>query len=490
MTSMTPLFSPPRRWSVAVLVVLAGLFYLAFDLSFLSHRGLASTYLTHIRQSEISGSACVANLTLLQSLNITRPDQKSVNYAQLCLAPSFTAGTEQKLSVQQLDIDLPELRSIPFEVGSDTSSILSSSSHDLDTSSVQHSVALPRVPAKRPDASHILFGVATTVKRLNDSLPAFRHWASGNGARIHAVVESSEGVQETLQRAEAMDIKLDISESTAKMDDRYFSHIAMFPSLKSPNTRWMAFIDDDTFFLSMPALIQMLDRYDPSQPHYVGGLSENSDQVASWGLWAYGGAGVFLSTPLMDELYKVYDECFAVGFTADWRISQCIYQHTTTKLSWEQSLHQMDLAMDQSGFYESGRQLPLSIHHWKSWIHLDVVAMATVSRVCGVECVLKRLRLRDGWILTNGFSIVQYSNGWSGQDATVERTWESWDGKHNQSPGANFLHSLGPLRAKDEKKRSYRLKAASVDGKVVRQFYVSHDNVEPNSVIEVCWHAS
>ncbi|KAG7148079.1 hypothetical protein HYQ46_003060 [Verticillium longisporum] len=56
--------------------------------------------------------------------------------------------------------------------------------------------------------------------------------------------------------------------------------------------------DDDTFFAAMNGLVAKLTTYDPTQPQYVGTLSEDMTTVRLHGSQAFGGGGVFLSRPL------------------------------------------------------------------------------------------------------------------------------------------------------------------------------------------------
>jgi hypothetical protein len=91
-------------------------------------------------------------------------------------------------------------------------------------------------------------------------------------------------------------------------------------------------------------------------------MSENEAHVAIFGVIAYGGAGVFFSRPLLDQLGNVWDQCGGATEHGDGRIAQCIYQYTTTKLTIELDLYQLDLKTDAAGFFEAGRSQPLSVH--------------------------------------------------------------------------------------------------------------------------------
>lgn len=336
------------------------------------------------------------------------------------------------------------------------------------------------IPPKRVDASHIIFGVATTYERLYDSLDGFAHWAGHSNARIFALIEPHGKLSKLRAKAQSLGIDLTIKESDIEYNSRYFSLLRLLHDNLQEGTQWGCVIDDDTFFLSMPRLVERLKSYDATKPYYVGGLSESQPQIGVFGVMGFGGAGVFLSRPLLEQLNDVHDKCQEMSGTGDRKIAHCVYQYTSTKLTVDNDLRQLDLMGDASGFFESGRQQPLSVHHWKSWYHADMVKLSAVSAVCGDSCLLLQWRFKDGWVLTNGFSVVHYSEELPDSDFSIEKTWDDHNGANQDS----FLHALGPLRAKDEAKFSYRLEDAIVERGQVRQFYIHRGLPDGDLVLE------
>ncbi|KAJ6096602.1 hypothetical protein N7486_007348 [Penicillium sp. IBT 16267x] len=342
-------------------------------------------------------------------------------------------------------------------------------------------------PPNIPDASHIDFGVATTVSRLNESLDQFVHWAGYTRTRIFALIEPDEsgvGIESVRAKADAMGVNLLITEANDDYLHRYFALIPLLEDNLRESTQWSVIIDDDTFFPSMPALVDALAAYDHTKPMYIGGVSEGVPQIAAFGLIAFGGAGVILSRPLLSELTAVYDECERMTFSGDRRIANCIYQYTNTRMTVDHRFHQLDLMKDASGFFESGRELPLSVHHWKSWFQADIPKLSVISELCGPTCLLRRWKFSDGWMLTNGFSVVKY--GWmpGPNDLSMEMTWEPHNGANTES----YLHELGPLRPKDLEKVSYLLADSVVeeDGSV-RQWYIMRDADLGDEILELSW---
>ena len=154
----------------------------------------------------------------------------------------------------------------------------------------------------------------------------------------------------------------------------------------------------------------------------------------------------------------------------------------------ENRLHQLDLHGDASGFFESGRELPLSVHHWKSWFWTPMDKLAAVSKVCGDACLLKRWRFEDGWYITNGYSVVKYGDEGDlaktkVEDLSIEKTWwdeYEWDGRYEEA--------FGKIRPKDDRKASLRLEDAIVEGNRVRQIYIRRGDAERSDrVLELVW---
>lgn len=348
------------------------------------------------------------------------------------------------------------------------------------------SLTVPQ-PRKLADASHIDFGVATSVERLNESLDAFAHWAGYTRTRMFALIEtdrSDNGIRDVKAKADALGINLHITESDDDYLHRYFALIPLLNEHARETTQWGCVIDDDTFFLSMPRLVDALAKYDHTTSMYIGGLSESIPQIATFGMIGFGGAGVFLSKPLMNEITNVYDECSAMDFTGDRRIAICVYRYTQTRLTVDHRLRQLDLMHDASGFFESGREPPLTVHHWKSWFHADMPKLSVIAELCGDSCLLRQWHFSDGWILTNGFSVIKYHADPDANDITMEQTWDAHNGANDES----YLHELGPLRRKDEDKKSFHLvDAVVVDSNHAIQWYVMRDPKNGDQVLELSW---
>ena len=331
------------------------------------------------------------------------------------------------------------------DVVANISSPLISSTTTLDLTADCSAIETPpceplllRVPPAYPQKQypHLLFGVASTYERIKDSLPVFAHWLAGTGAQLVAVISDADtptsnnnnlpdlASLETLYHNHGIlatfippsfksplprkgeDHSQHPPSGPAPVEQLHFLLIRDMLSHASPQTTWLGVLDDDTFFPSLYPLNTALSAYDPSAPHWLGALADNFVSISTWGYMAFGGAGVFLSLPLAEQLDPHLESCITDTTvpSGDGMLRDCVYTHTTTKLTVVDGLYQHDFRGDPSGFFESGRHPLLSIHHWKSWYHAPVQLMSAVTKICG-DCFLQRWRFGGDTLLANGYSI-------------------------------------------------------------------------------------
>ncbi len=345
------------------------------------------------------------------------------------------------------------------------------------------------------DASNIIFGLQTTMKRLKDTVKHLARWLPNSNARLYAIViESDDQPADDAEMAklnkEFHDKGMNVSvihpvRPIDSFAQRYFSLVGVMYAARDEKTEWIVTIDDDTFFPSMHDLLAMLSHYDSTKPQYLGSLSEDWWAVNHYGLMGFGGAGVFLSVPTAKVIDDHMDDCKEhLRTTAgDISVMDCIYQFSSTKLTHIPSLHQVDMHGDLSGFYESGREM-LSLHHWKegsaAGYKLEMEKMHLVADVCD-SCFLQRWQFPKDLVLTNGFSIASYPQGYlGGKGDTAKINLEEME--HTWEDNLNVLHSLAPVRDRlgEDVKVGYMLldsfmvdsdAEAGKKGDVVRQVY-------------------
>ncbi|KAI1335951.1 hypothetical protein F5Y15DRAFT_221274 [Xylariaceae sp. FL0016] len=349
-------------------------------------------------------------------------------------------------------------------------------------------------PYAQQSYKHLIFGIATDYKRLNDSILPFSHWLSGTGAKLVATVtDMSQKMPDEVRRLELAFADADIDATlVAPLDDAFttsqnhFTVLVSMLEVSTPETQWFGLLDDDTFFPSLKPLSDSLATVDYKTDAYVGTLSEDFVAVRLFGFMAFGGAGAYLSPSLARKLGEQVFKCLyeASSIEGDIIIRDCVYTNSKAKLTILPGLFQQDMRTDVSGFFEAGFR-PINLHHWKSWYHEPVAKMAAAADLCG-DCFLQRWRFGNDTLFANGYSITTYRDGVDAVDLSlVEGTWERAD--------RDYDFSVGPLRPKlsREQKRSYVLRDVEVtDRGDLRQLYVRENNPEVgelDEVVELIW---
>ncbi|KAL8946212.1 MAG: hypothetical protein Q9222_007363 [Ikaeria aurantiellina] len=428
-----------------------------------------------IGKGKFGRQACGRDTKWLTELDLKYP----VTYAQREIIVQPTPNLERKSLTKVKERIFPK---------SKTPIVEKNSTFDLGKCQLPLTLEVPLSPAVI-NASQLAFGIATTLDRLEESTPYIARWLANTGAQLLVVAIKPEkgdlptakemSERESKLRDQGMDITiLAPLKPEEQYTETYFSLIrVLFKHPSTAQSSWFVLMDDDTFFPSMPSLLSMLSRYDPSQPHWVGAISENWWSVARYGIMAFGGGGIFLSRALVSTIDGFYDTCTTEMHPAaggDERVMRCIHAHTETKLTNQPDLHQMDIFGDLSGVYEAGR-MPLSLHHWKG-TEYPVRLMSLVSDVCG-DCVLQRWQFGDDTVLTNGYSVAVYPEGKKANGLDFEKAEETWDAKTVEgSVNPGTAHSMSPLRDRlvlDQQKIQYKLvESAVLDDGSVRQTYV------------------
>jgi hypothetical protein len=436
---------------------------------------------------------------LMQSLEI---DTSEINYRRFCFAIQPQDGVTRNKLIQ---LDWPIFQT---NVASRISVLPPINEGDdqavFPPCQQTHTIEVPSVKSVSNDnANTLMLGTATFLSRLNESLPEMAHWLANTDTKLLVILRDErpeeQHMQTVIDKAHNLGIAIYLV-SDASMTGEAESNFGLATHLYthlSHETRWVGIIDDDTFFPSLPRLLEALKPYDTALPWYIGGLTERHLGISTEGFKAWGGAGIFLSVPLLTLLAENHDMCMSMSGTwgdALWR--DCIYNITspTVGLTTLKGLNQLDMFGDLSGWYESGLQTtPLSLHHWKSWHHFDVSAAHLVTEIAGVDTLFQRYKSVDNTVLTNGYSIVRYPDTMPDL-GLVEATMHPYPGAQMPDAERELRDSLGRLRPALEEGRekiTWRFTTALRMGDdCVRQFYVkgaSAGQSDIDSLIEVDW---
>ncbi|KAK8107921.1 uncharacterized protein PG998_009934 [Apiospora kogelbergensis] len=386
-------------------------------------------------------------------------------------------------------------------------------------------VSVPESPYPTSgNLSDFMFGVSTTFKRFSSSKTSpvneWTYWLTdgrgkSNGGKLVLLLldASEEQILEakTILTERGVDVDVYHSDSRMEMAVRYLTLVpTLYNHPERPNKKWLVTCDDDTFFPSVHKLTKKFEEYDPTEPLYVGTLSEDVNNVDRHGSQAFGGAGVFLSVPLAAQVNSNYDSCKSEdkiresnsgwGPQGDILLRKCIYENSDVRLSVLHGLYQLDLYGDPSGFYEAGIQ-PISLHHFKGggWHSALPWQYTKIAHICGEDCTFQRFRTKDDFVLSTSFSVVKYPKGIDFNMAQMERTFAAAP----QDKGWNLDYVFDPQRPsllKTGRKISWDLQEATVnEDNTVTQIYVRKANdwrwVDPENnplstndgIIELVW---
>ncbi|KEY64193.1 hypothetical protein S7711_03483 [Stachybotrys chartarum IBT 7711] len=376
---------------------------------------------------------------------------------------------------------------------------LSRSQHDEEECHNPLEVTVPqsRFPAD-VDLSDFMFAISTTFKRLASprTIQEWSFWLtdgngrSNGGKLLLRLLDASEpDLLDVAQRLADAGIDAEVSAWDSRIEKemavRYLNLVPLLISHESSYAKkWFVLCDDDTFFTAMNKVIARFKRYDHTKPIYAGTLSEDMAAVKTHGSQAFGGAGVFLSRPMARIISSVHESCrtrakikqsnTGWGPQGDILLRMCIYDNTDIRLTHLRDLWQLDISGDASGFYESGLQ-PYSVHHFKSprlWHSAYPLNTTKIAYTCGEDCPYQRFVTTDNFVISNGYSIAQYSNGIDFDLEQVERTFHAL--QHDK--GWDFDYTYGPQRPsllKTGKKIAWELRESqNMEDGSVSQVYI------------------
>lgn len=470
----------PRRRCLAGALLFAYAIFIWAPEFFSDPRAMVPIQIPELRKTE----SPVQNFENTPDFTYLAPHVKTstFTYAHRSIRTRYVSG--ERLTLSRIS---EPLLSSPSVVSKDNLTALR-----IDTTPIL-TLEVPRSP--QVDTSILSFGIATRLSRLTQSFSQMQHWLPYSGAQLHVSIPGSSWPSFSSQRLNTEQLYQHANINlTLHIDDKifakaYFSLIKILYETRTPTTEWLVLIDDDTFIPSLPYLVNHLgSKYDASQKVVVATLSDNFEQLRTLGLMPFGGGGIFISIPLAEHLVQndVWDSCLDTPKKeGDQIVHDCLNGHTTIRPTFDAGLQQMDVRGDVSGYFESGRRL-LTVHHWKSWYHVDIALSSNVSKACGFECLFQRWSFTDNIVLSNGYSVVEYPRGLD--DVPLDEVELTWDGEWK-----NFIHHMSPLRGPldKKKKKSARLVESTVlAGIGVRQLYLdpAEDlNGQMDRVIELLW---
>lgn len=205
-------------------------------------------------------------------------------------------------------------------------------------------------PSPPTNISHIVFGIAGSLKGWQVRKPYIESWWQKNVTRGYLFLDippTKEFLPWPLS-SPPFRVSEDISHyaKNMKFQIRVFHMILEVFREENKDVRWYVMTDDDTV-LFVDNLVNMLAKYDHAQNLYIGTNSEciTSNYVASFGM-AFGGAGIALSYPLVKQLVGKLDEClerYQNLFASDFMLYSCLTDFGVA-LTPQKGFHQVNRA--------------------------------------------------------------------------------------------------------------------------------------------------
>ncbi|GAA6058934.1 hypothetical protein JCM10212_002886 [Sporobolomyces blumeae] len=262
----------------------------------------------------------------------------------------------------------------------------------------------PQVPATWKH-NKIMFGMSTTPDRVLWNLPVWSHWLPAHASALDPTRKEHVAnlplllvltpppnpteelrTREAVEEAQSLGMYVEMRAREAdRFETRYFALVEELykEALRreaegGDKTEWFVFADDDTFFPDFDSLVRLLSSFDSNDDKLIGTLSESTKQVAQWGHIAYGGGGIYISRKTVEKMNQdgAWSQClakFGSAFGGDAMVSHCaalvMGKDIHDALTVEDTLHQLDIRGDGTGFFQSGF-LITSLHHWGSWFTL------------------------------------------------------------------------------------------------------------------------
>ncbi|GAA6005934.1 hypothetical protein JCM10207_007280 [Rhodosporidiobolus poonsookiae] len=384
----------------------------------------------------------------------------------------------------------------------------------------------PRPGAALPKTwkqSSIMFGMSTTPDRVLWNLPVWAHWVPSHPS---PPLDPAQHVQtsalpmvlvltpppnpteqartrEAVEEANGLGMYVEMRAREAdRFETRYFALAEEMWSeserrkLEGVTTDWFVFSDDDTFFPDFDSLARLLAELNPADDHLIGTLSESTKQVAQWGHIAYGGAGIIVSRGTLEKVNKegVWAHClakFGAAFGGDAMVTHCaalVMDKTPQEaLTVDDTLHQLDIRGDGTGFFQSGF-LITSLHHWGSWFTLfppwhetgagdlrkGIALVGKAARAVGGDNWGRRYVFEDGKVVVAlGYSVTVEAKPVSREDLDKsEHTWWEFETFHPIRPGQEEgvdkqTYYLTSVRTLDAKQGIFRLEHRNREGERV-----------------------
>ena len=171
-----------------------------------------------------------------------------------------------------------------------------------------HTVSiLPNRTPTRYAASTLLFGVVIKADDIPNALQHWRYWARHTDVAFHVLLPGSDyyrttEVEDMIRGALDVHVRVESNRDTDDMGKLTLMLVEKMKLAATPERVWFIIISPTTFVTSVDDILLALEPYDATRALYMGGLSESTKQKEQYGIFAYGGAGIVLSLPVVESV--------------------------------------------------------------------------------------------------------------------------------------------------------------------------------------------
>lgn len=342
-------------------------------------------------------------------------------------------------------IKLKQTRTIRFQA---SDLLLNEFGHEYEKLSVRENISKL---VRHYSTEEIYFSLTTNTKRIRETIHTIKFWATRPGVHCLIIFESKdiESKDNIKSYLTGQGIPCVIkSSNTSRFEERYLELMEQgwHASNKDLNTniktiQWFIIGDDDTAWF-LDNLLQTLQQYNSSKAIYLGNVSDKLEAVQYHGSYfAFGGGGIILSRPLALLAARYIKDCrrFIHLWGGDEMIGKCITQVLKVNLTRNMHFHQMDHEGDMDGFFESGIEGLVSLHHmfnyWEPFPPEHTInpyetmsLLKIASESFGYDFLKRYVRIDHStnrtFLLTTGYSFSIFNRTLTYEELMrIEKTW-------------------------------------------------------------------
>lgn len=312
----------------------------------------------------------------------------------------------------------------------------------------EHTIHVPVAPGTRMaevNASPLLVGISTSFARVtrdgDATITDWTRWLTNgdgksNGASLVLTLRQADSRQVEVVKEKLEKAGIDAIVEGEEAEDSPTRYLDLIRQLtvrtsskgfeNSGEKKYLAVLDDDTFFPDVAELLRRLEKFDAKEEHYIGLPSERADWVADPDeTVTFGGGAVFFTPPAavkvsqlpclgMNSTSAEDKESLRIGYTSQWDhlLYDCVSNHTQLTMHVLPSFY---LPSDESfGHYFFDYDLgiaPLALHRARNRHLLDPGKATALSPLLSPQTFLQRYRFSDDWVLVNGHTLSHYTGG-------------------------------------------------------------------------------